>query len=85
VGLICPSILDELSNLVGESVEKISEKEFDPRGQYKAVTDAVKSAGDGKVGFYKVELDRTRIQYLILSIDVKHDRIVGLKALAVES
>ena len=78
-------LLDELSDLIGKSVEKISEKDFDPQGQYVAVIDAVKSAGDGKVGFFKAELDSTRVQYLVLSVDVKHDRIVGLKALSVES
>ena len=78
-------LLDELSELVGKSVENISEKDFDPQGQYVAVVDAVKTAGDGKVGFFKVELDSTRAQYLVLSVDVKHDRIVGLKALAIES
>jgi hypothetical protein len=71
--------------LVGLSVEEISEKDFDPQGQYKAVVDAVTEAGDGKVSFYQAELDSTRKVYLVLSIDSKHQRLVGLKALAVES
>lgn len=76
---------DELGNLLGKSVEEISEKQFDSQGQYKKVVDAVKEAGDGKVGFFKAEIGKTRTQYIVLSIDTKHGRIVGLKALAVES
>lgn len=70
---------------MGQSLQKISEKDFDPRGQYKTIVDAVKKAGHGKAEFYKAELDKTRTQYLVLSLDSKHGRIVGLKALSVES
>jgi hypothetical protein len=79
------SLVDKLGELLGQKVEKIQEKDFDPRGQYKNVVDAVKSAGNSKVEFYKAELDSTRTQYIIISIDEKHGRIVGLKALSVES
>ena len=65
---------------------KISQKEFDPRGQYKTVIDAVKhEVGDEDVGFFQVELDRTRSEYFVVGVDSKHGRIVGLKALSVES
>jgi hypothetical protein len=78
-------LADKLGELLGKQLEKISQKDFDPRGQYKKVVDAVKSAGNGHAEFYKVELDSARTQYIVLSIDEKHGRIVGLKALAVES
>lgn len=77
---------DELSKLVGKEVMKISQKDFDPRGQYKSVTDAVKQEiGGGDLGFFQVELDRTRSEYFVVGVDAKHRRIVGLKALSVES
>jgi len=76
---------DELGKLVGASVEKINKKDFDPKSQYTSVIDAVKKAGDGDPGYYKAELDGTRTLYLIISVDSSHERLVGLKALAVES
>ena len=62
-------LIDQLGDLVGEKVEGIDEKDFHPKGQYKSVVDAVKKAGSSAVGFFKVELDRTRVQYLVLSVD----------------
>ncbi|KAF2668310.1 hypothetical protein BT63DRAFT_425634 [Microthyrium microscopicum] len=76
---------DEFGKLVGETVESIKQKDFDPRGQYKKVIDAVKKAGDGDVSFFRAELDSTRVQYLIVSLDSKNNKLVGLKALAIES
>lgn len=70
---------------MGTSVTSISQKDFDPKGQYETVITAVQEAGDGKANFYKAELDHSRTQYLVLSIDTEHHRIVGLKALAIES
>jgi len=57
----------------------------DPRGQYKDVVDAVKKAGDGEVGYYEVQLDATRTEYFVVSVDGKGKRLVGLKALSVQS
>jgi hypothetical protein len=66
-------------------VASISEKEFDPQGQYKKVIDAVKKAGDGKVRVFRVEHGSTRVEYYVVSVDEKEGRVVGLKALSVES
>ena len=63
----------------------VSEKEFDPQGQYKKVIDAVKKAGSGKVSVFKVEHGSTRSEYYVVSVDSKEGKVVGLKALAVES
>lgn len=63
-------------------VEKTSEKQF---SRYTAVVEAVKKAGNGKVGFFRVEHSGTRAEYYIVSVDEKEGRLVGLKALAVES
>jgi hypothetical protein len=80
-------VVDELKELLGHdtSVEHISEKEFDPRGSYKQVIGAVKTATGGKVGIFKVELGGTRTEYFVVGVDEEKKRVVGLKALAVES
>ena len=60
-------------------------KDFDPRGQYKDVLDAVTRAGGETPTVFKVQHGSTRAEYYIVSLDAEHERIVGLKALAVES
>lgn len=77
----------DLKELLGHDadVSSVGEKEFDPRGQYKKVVDAVKSAGNGKVSIFRVEHGGTRAEYYVVSVDGKDGRLVGLKALAVES
>jgi hypothetical protein len=74
-----------MSDLVGSSIEEITQEDFDPQNQYSTVVDSVRQAGSGDVGFYKAELDSIRTQYLVVSLDAKYGRLVGLKALAVES
>ncbi|KAF2497614.1 hypothetical protein BU16DRAFT_525257 [Lophium mytilinum] len=77
---------DELGKLLShDEVESVGEKEFDPKGQYKSVLDAVKKAGSGEVGVFRVEHGSTRAEYYVVSVDAKEGRLVGLKALAVES
>lgn len=63
----------------------MSTKEFDPQGQYKKVIEAVEQSGDGKTRIYRVEHDRTRVEYYIIGIDKESGGVVGLKAKAVES
>ncbi|KAF2190843.1 hypothetical protein K469DRAFT_721765 [Zopfia rhizophila CBS 207.26] len=78
---------DELKKLLGhdEKVTSVSEKEFDRKGQYKSVVEAVNKAGSGKVQVFRVEYGSTRAEYYVVSVDSKDGRLVGLKALAVES
>jgi len=78
---------EELAKLLEHDadVSSVSEKEFDSKGQYKSVLDAVKKAGSGEVGIFRVEHGSTRAEYYVVSVDVKERRLVGLKALAVES
>jgi len=63
----------------------MEKKDFDPRGQYSAVIDAVTKAGKGDIGYFKAEIDQTRSEYLVLIADSERNRLVGLKALAIES
>jgi hypothetical protein len=58
--------------------------DWDERGQYAKVIDAVREASRGNdVRVYRVVRDHTRVEYWIVSRD--EDRIVGAKALGVES
>jgi len=79
------TILDDMSKLVGKTAWSISQKQFDPQDRYKKVVDAVKKAGSGELGFFQVDLDHTRVEYFVLSVDKKGKRLIGMKAIAVES
>ncbi|KAF2005300.1 hypothetical protein P154DRAFT_542924 [Amniculicola lignicola CBS 123094] len=68
-----------------DDVTSLSEKEFDPQGQYAKVLEAVKKAGNGKVGIFKVEGEGTRSEVYVVSVDEEGGKVVGLKALVVES
>lgn len=78
---------DEFAELLSHDldVSSMGEKEFDPRGQYKKIVDAVKKAGSKDVSIFRVEHGSTRAEYYVVSLDKKGGRIVGLKALAIES
>ncbi|KAF2712162.1 hypothetical protein K504DRAFT_373647 [Pleomassaria siparia CBS 279.74] len=77
----------KLKSLVGHAAdfESISEKDFDPKGQYAKVLEAVKKAGNGKVKVFRVQLEGSRCEYWVVSVDIEEERLVGLKALSVES
>ena len=79
--------LDDFGKLIGHKrkVSTVDTKEFDPRGQYKRIVEAVEKVGAGKVRVFKVELGGTRVEYFIVGYDEKGKRVVGMKALAVES
>jgi hypothetical protein len=74
-----------MTKLVGKDATSINQKQFDPQGRYKKVVDAVKKAGSGVLGFFRVELDNTRVEYFVLSVDKEGKRLVGMKAIAIES
>ncbi|KAL9087894.1 MAG: hypothetical protein Q9165_006456 [Trypethelium subeluteriae] len=76
-----------LAELIGHKaeVEPVEEKDFDARGQYHDVLEKVKAAGDGKVAVFRVAHGGTRAEYYVVSLDGKEERVVGVKAVAVES
>lgn len=75
---------DDFRKLIGsDKVEEVTGTGFE--SQYKKVMDAVKQAGNGTVKVFRVELEGTRAEYYVVAVDDKEGRIVGLKALAVES
>ena len=66
-------------------MSSLSPKEFDPRGKYDQVFEAVGQAGDGKIHVFKVDFGGTRLEYYVVTIDKKGGQVMGLKAKAVES
>ncbi|KAL8727682.1 MAG: hypothetical protein Q9181_005622 [Wetmoreana brouardii] len=77
---------NEFAELIGhDSVSTMSTKEFDPRGQYKDVVQAVEKTGDGKSRIFRVVHGKTRLEYYVVGLDKGKGRVVGLKAKAVES
>lgn len=77
--------IDGLKKVLGgeREVEEYRQKGFET--QYKTVVDKVKEAGGGEAKIFKVKLDGTRSEYWVVAVDKKEKRIVGLKALSVES
>lgn len=58
--------------------------DWDAQGQYGSVIEAVRDASKGNdVRVYKVVRDATRVEYWVITRD--GERIVGAKALAIES
>ena len=77
--------IGDLKKLLGgdREVEEVKQKGFE--SQYKKVVDAVKQEGNGEVKVFRVEIDGTRAEYWVVGVDEKEGRVVGLKALSVES
>lgn len=69
------------------TVSELSASDFDPRGQYSEVLEAVKEASHGgSVKVFRVELDGTRLEYWVLAGTKSEEKlVVGFKAKAVES
>ncbi|KAF2196203.1 hypothetical protein GQ43DRAFT_445329 [Delitschia confertaspora ATCC 74209] len=78
---------DDLKSLLSHSsaVTTTPVSEFDSKDQYKTVLDAVQKAGNGEVKVFRVELSETRAEYYVVSVNAEEGKVVGLKALAVES
>ncbi|KAK2071974.1 hypothetical protein P8C59_006355 [Phyllachora maydis] len=69
-------------------VEIMDPADWDGQGQYQQVTDAVRKAGRGNdVKVYRVARDGVRAEYWVVTTEGKgkEAKLVGLKALAVES
>jgi len=58
--------------------------EWDPQGQYKDVVDATREAAKGSdVRVYRIGREGSRVEYWV--VGVEGGRLVGVKALAIES
>ena len=80
-------LTEEFGKLVGHEgeVSTIDEEEFDPHGHYRDILQVVETAGDGKTRIFRVQHGRTRTEYYVVGLDGKEEKLVGLKAMAVES
>lgn len=60
--------------------------EWDSRGQYKDLVDATRKAcAGGDVRVYKVPKGGVRVEYWVVGVQKAEKKLVGVKALAVES
>jgi len=77
--------IDAMKELLGgePEVEQVQRERFET--QYPKVVEAVKKAGKGEVTVFRARLDATRTEYYVVAVDVEQRRLVGLKALSVES
>lgn len=78
---------DEFRHLTGNSLEvsTLSWDDFDPKGQYKDILQAVEQVGDGKARIFRMNRGGTRAEYYIVGLDTKAHKVVGMRAIAVES
>lgn len=78
---------DDFKDLIGHKgeVSSLTVEEFDPKGMYKEVFEAVERAGDGKARVFRVEEGGARVQYWVVGLDKGKGRVVGLRARGVES
>ncbi|KAK8247434.1 hypothetical protein HDK77DRAFT_508846 [Phyllosticta capitalensis] len=79
----------DFAKLIGHddgAVASISQDDFDPRGQYAKVVQAVKQAsGSDLVAFFRAQHGSTRAEYWVVGLESSTKAVVGLKAIAVES
>jgi hypothetical protein len=58
--------------------------EWDPRGEYKDVVEAVREVGKGNdVRVYRIGRDGARFEYWVVTL--VDGKLIGVKALAIES
>jgi hypothetical protein len=84
---------DEHKDVKGKGkVEELSTSEWDSRGTYGKVVDAVAQVGEGgkgKVQIFRVETGATRVEYFVVTVwggkKEMGRKIVGVKVRAVES
>lgn len=86
--------IEEIAQLVehwdpaSAEVEILDPTDWDRSGQYKDIIDAVTKAGKGNdVRVYRIVKDSSRVEYFVVTRlgDGKNARLVGVKALAIES
>lgn len=70
-------------------VEVLSVEEWDRRGEYKEVVEAVRDSGDGgdgeEVKVYRLEVSSTRAVYFVVTLGERGGKLVGVKVESVES
>lgn len=76
---------DTLKDLLGGDVlvEEVQVQRFER--EYKEVVDTIRKAGQGEVKAFRVQLDTRRAEYFFVTLDSEHGRLIGLKALSIET
>lgn len=70
-----------------DGVKELEVEEFDPRGEYGEVVEKTREAieGAGDVKIFTVEAGRSRVVYFVVGLDGERRRLVGVRAVSVES
>ena len=67
-------------------MQVMTAEKWDGNGQYKEVVDTVKEAANGgEVKVYAVPRTQVKVEYWVVGVDAEGKKIVGVKALAVET
>lgn len=69
-------------------VEELTVKDFDPSGEYAGVVEKVaEAAGNkGEVKCFRVDAGKsTKVLYYVVGLDMEGGRLVGVRAVSVES
>lgn len=72
----------------GANIQIVDPSDWDTRGQYNGIVDAVTKAGKGNdVKVYKVPRESVKVEYWVVTTEGqgKDAKLVGAKALSVES
>lgn len=81
--------LDEFGGLIGvqsgREIKELEPNKWDVRGEYKDVIEAVTTASGTAVKVYRVEGDGSRVEYFIVGLNTSEGKILGVKALSIES
>lgn len=76
--------LINLPNANDAEISILDPSDWDSRGQYTKIVEAVREASRGNdVRVYKVVRDQSRVEYWVVTAEGK--KILGVKALAIES
>lgn len=90
----CMISIEEIAKLVehwnptSAEVEIMDPIDWDRNGQYKEIVEAVRKVGKGNdVRVYRIAKDGSRVEYFVVTRqgDGRDARVVGVKALAIES
>ncbi|EFW17511.1 hypothetical protein D8B26_000217 [Coccidioides posadasii str. Silveira] len=88
------SLIFDPSNASDLETSTLSLAEFDPRNQYETVFHAIRTAISGseasaapeaELRVYRIQHGDTRVEYWAVGLDKSENRLVGMKARAVES
>lgn len=81
------SFADLIGSPDGREIEIWDISQWDERGEYKAIVDAIRDAtSGGDVRVYRVPRGATRVEYWVVGVeDGEEGRLVGAKALSIES